>query len=133
MASTIKQKDDGIDIFIPASDFTSKEGYGVTISGGTATQSASATVVVHGIIVVGGTVAEKATIAIPGACSGSVDFKLSGTVTRGDRLIQAADGTFVAIVGTGSSGNVIVGISNKAGVSGDLCPGFLLSPRIVAA
>ena len=73
----------------------------------------------------------NATVAIFGACSGAVNFKLSGTVGRGDRLIQAADGTFTGITGAGSSGNVIVGVANKAGVSGDLCPGFLIAPRIV--
>ncbi len=132
MSSIIKQKDDGIDVFTPASDFTSKEGYSVTLASGVATLSASATVVIAGVIVVGGTVAEKASIAINGSTNGAVDVKLSGTVTRGDRLIQAADGTFVAVSGVGVSGNVICAVANRAGVSGDLCPAFLLTPRIVA-
>ena len=124
--SSLKRRADGIIKLTPATDLTGKEGYGVTWSGDTATLGASASVHHRGIILEGGTVAEGVTVAILGAINGSVDVKLSGTVTRGDNLQQAADGTFVTDAGTGA--RVLNATADQSGVTGDLIPAFLRAP-----
>lgn len=109
-----------------AADYTAKEGYSVTIgetSGeATATVSASATTIAPAIILDADwssvTSTGKARVAILGAAKGTVKAKLSGSVTVGDRLQQAADGTFVTDAGSG--GRVVSLHALESGVSGDL-------------
>lgn len=101
-----------------ATDLTDYEGYSVTISGDTATLSASATTKAHGIILEGGPTTRPSAVAILGAVKGGYRVKLSGTVTKGDRLQQAADGTWLTDAGSGS--RVLGPIALESGVSGDL-------------
>lgn len=113
-----------------AADYSDKEGYGVTLgvtSGAlTATVSASATAPIEGIISEAGTVAQGVSVCIPGSEPGGIHVKLSGTVTAGDKLQQAADGTFVTDAGTGA--RVVVGIALESGVSGDLIEMLMQTP-----
>lgn len=126
----IKSIEEGIALFTPAADYSSKEGYGVTLAGDTATLSASATTRIKGVVLVGGTVAQGVSVAIPGAIDGAVKLKISGTVTRGDYLMQSTDGTFVT---TSAGARVEVAVANQSGVSGDLIDAFLITPTYFAA
>lgn len=130
----MKLRSDGIVQATPAADYSSYEGYGVTLGITsfklTATLSASATVVVEGIITEAGTVAQGVAVAIPGSVCGSVHVKLSGTVTGGDKLIQVADGTFVTDSGSGA--RVVVGIALESGVSGDLIEMAVQTPQVLS-
>lgn len=118
---------------VPAADYTNYEGYGVTIAAGVATLSASATVPIDGIIVEAGTVAQGVGVTLIGAGDGSVDAKLSGVgpFAQGTKICQAADGTFIADVGTGTA-RVQVGVLNEVGVAGDLRELFPRTPLILA-
>jgi len=120
----------GIAVLTPAADYSEKEGYGVTIAAGVATLSASATVPIDGVILGGGTVAEGVSVAIIGAFSGAVGFKVSGVVAGGAKLIQAADGTFVTDSGAGA--RVQVAVVNEAGVANDIIEAFPRTPLILA-
>lgn len=106
----------------PAADQSDKEGYLVnltSVSGAlTSTVSSSATVVAEGVILEGRATTGKSSIGILGALSGTVRLKLSGTVSAGDKLQQAADGTVVTDAATGA--RVLVGVALEDGVSGDL-------------
>jgi hypothetical protein len=121
--SAAKSKADGIEHFTPAADYTGKEGYGVTIAGNVATLGASATVRHKGIILVGGTVAQGVTVAILGSINGAIPVKISGAVTRGDELQQAADGTYVTDAGSGA--RVLGGVANQTGIANDLVDTFV--------
>lgn len=123
--SAAKSKIDGIEHFTPAADYTGKEGYGVTLAGNIATLGASASVQHEAIILVGGTVAQGVTVAILGNINGAIPFKISGGVTRGDKLQQAADGTYVIDAGAGNA-RVVGGIANQTGIANDLIDAFPL-------
>lgn len=114
----------------PAADQRDKEGYLVnltSVSGVlTSTVSSSATVVAEGVILEGQNTTGKSTIGIHGALSGTVRVKLSGPVSAGDKLQQAADGTLVTDAGTGA--RAVVGIALEDGVSGDLIEAALFTP-----
>lgn len=114
----------------PAADQSGKEGYLVnltSVSGVlTATVSSSATVVAEGVILEGRPTTGKSSVGIHGAISGTVRVKLSGTVSAGDKLQQAADGTLVTDAGSGA--RVVVGIALEDGVSGDLIEAALFTP-----
>lgn len=126
----MKLRDTGIIKATPAADYSAHEGYGMTLStvSGvlTATVSASATVVIKGIVTEAGTVAQGVSLAVPGSAPGGTAVKLSGTVAAGAFIQQAADGTFVTDAGTGA--RVIVGIALESGVSGDLIEAILQTP-----
>lgn len=130
----MKLRSTGIIQATPPSDYSALEGYGVTlgVTSGvlTATVSASATVVIEGIIAEAGTVAQGVSVAVPGSTPGGIHVKLSGTVTAGDKLQQAADGTFVTDAGTGA--RVVVGIALESGVSGDLIEMLMQTPVTLA-
>jgi len=126
----MKRRTEGIIRLTPAADYSAKEGYGVTIAGDVATLSASATVPWDGVIAEGGTVAQGCGVVVLGAVPGGMDVKLSGTVARGAKLIQAADGTAVTDSGTGA--RVQLGVVNEAGVSGDLVEFFPRTPLILS-
>jgi hypothetical protein len=117
--SALKVREVGILPFTPAADYSAKEGYSVTLSGETATLSASATTRAPGIILEGGVDAnDQVSVGILGAIGGTYRVKLSGAVTKGDRLQQAADGTWLTDAGSGS--RVVGPIALETGVSGDL-------------
>lgn len=123
MSSALLIRDAAILPFTPAADYLTKKGYLVTLSGNTATLSASATVRARGVILEGnrssaGYATEEVTVGILGAVAGTVPMKLSGTVTKGDALQQHTDGTVITDAGSGS--RVIVGIALESGVSGDI-------------
>lgn len=120
----------GIVQLTPAADYSAKEGYGVTIAGDVATLSASATVPWDGVILEGGTVAQGISVAILGAFEGSLDIKLSGAVTRGDKLIQSNDGT--AVTDSGAGARVQVALAEQTGVAADLIEAFPRTPLILA-
>lgn len=122
----MKVRDNALINLTPATDCTEKEGYGVTISGDTATLGASATTVAPGIIVEGGTVAQGVSVAILGAFKGTINAKLSGSVTKGARLQQHTDGSWVTDAGTG--GRVVSLIALESGVSGDLIEAAPITP-----
>jgi len=131
----MQKKTMGVRSIQPAADYTNYEGYGVTLSvvnGVTiATLSASATVPIDGIILEGGTVAQGVSVAIIGAFSGECDVKLNGAVTDGDKICQAADGTFKTDPGAGTA-RVQVGVISATGVAADLQPMFPRTPLILA-
>lgn len=110
---------------VTAATSVGKEGYGYTMTGGTATIGASATVHHKGICIVGAASPTKATFALAGS-EEPVYLKLSGTVTEGDYLQQAADGTYV--VDAGSGARVVGAIALEAGISGDLIRAALVGP-----
>lgn len=114
----------------PAADQRDKEGYLVnltSVSGVlTSTVSSSATVVAEGVILEGQNTTGKSSIGIHGALGGTVRVKLSGAVSAGDKLQQAADGTLVTDAGTGA--RVVVGVALEDGVSGDLIEAALFTP-----
>ena len=128
--SSLYSRGNAIVAATPAADQSGKEGYGVTLSsvGGvlTATLGASATVIAKGIILEGAATTGKSSIGIIGALGAPVRVKLSGAVSAGDALIQAADGTWVA--DTGSGGRVKSFIALEDGVSGQLVDAANLTP-----
>jgi hypothetical protein len=126
MSSPLKQRADGLVQLTPAADYTNHEGYGMTWTGDVCTVSASATTQIRGVIVVGGTVAQGVTLAVLGATNGAINFKLGGAVTRGDKLCQHTDGTFITDAGTGA--RVMVAIADQSGVAGDLIRGYPITP-----
>lgn len=123
----MQRRKDGIIRLTPAADYTDKEGYGVTIAGSTATISTSGSTPWDGVILEGGTTTQGVVVGILGSTPGAADVKISGTVTRGDKLTQSTDGT--AITDAGSGTRVQIGIANEDGVSGDLIDTFLRTPR----
>lgn len=122
MSSALLYRDAAIIPFTPAADYSGKKGYLVTLSGNTATVSASATVRARGVILEPNRgddyTTEEVMVGILGALPGTVPMKLSGTVTKGDALQQHTDGTVITDAGSGS--RVIVGIALESGVSGDI-------------
>lgn len=128
----MKLRSQGIIRATPAADYSAYEGYGVTLSvvAGilTATLSASATAPIEGIIVEAGTVAQGVSILIPGNESGSCHVKLSGTVAAGEKIQQAADGTFVTDAAAGARS--VIGLAFESGVSGDLIEVFPYTPLL---
>lgn len=122
----------GIRTVTPAADYSDYEGYGVTLSviNGvtTATLSASAAVPIDGVILQADD--ERCDIAILGNYEGELDVKLSGPVNDGDKIVQAADGTFVTDPGNGA--RVQVGIMGDTGVATELRKVFPRTPLILA-
>lgn len=116
--SAIFKRGNAIYPFTPSADQTDKIGYLVDIANDTATISSSATTPARGIIMDGGKVGGQSSIGILGALNGSVPGKLSGPVTKGDRLQQAADGSLLTDAGAGA--RVLVGVAMETGVAGDL-------------
>lgn len=126
-----KYREDGILPLTPAADYTSKKGYLVDIAAGVATISSSATTPVKGVIIEGndtaaGYATEKVAVAIIGNVQGSIPMRASGSITAGDAVQQAADGTVVTDAGTGS--RVIVGIAAETGVTGENIEVFPIGP-----
>lgn len=109
-----------------AADYSAGRGKSVTISGDTATLSASATTQARGIILEGATSGNQVTVAILGAGGGTVPAKLSGTVTKGDKLQQHTDGTWITDAGNGS--RVVSLVALESGVSGDIIEAAMLTP-----
>ena len=127
----MKYNTDGILPQTPAADYSTKKGYLVDLASGTATVSSSATTPAKGVIIDGndtaaGFASEKVSVAILGNVQGSVPMRASGTITAGDAVQQAADGTVVTDAGTGS--RVIVGIAAQSGVTGENIEVFPIGP-----
>lgn len=116
--------------FTPATDMSDKKGYLVTLSGDTATLNASATVRARGVVLEGSTTSGLTMVGILGSLPGTVPMKLSGAVTKGDALQQAADGTVVTDAAAGA--RVIVGIALETGVSGDIIEVATQTPTVLA-
>ena len=129
--SSIKRLHDGLFRFTPATDYSGKEGYGVTLAAGVCTISTSATVQISGVIVEGGTVAQGCTVAVLGAVNGAIEFKLSGTVGIGTGLCQSTDGTFIAD-SADTPARARVGVAVQAGGTGDRIMGFPKTPVALA-
>lgn len=110
----------------PAATMVDKEGYGCTISGDTATIGASATVINTGIILEGAATSGKASIGIIGALGGPVRVMLSGTVTKGAALVQAADGSWVTDPASGARVKSFIAL--ESGVAGQLIEAANLTP-----
>lgn len=119
----------GIVRLVPAADYSTNEGYGVTIAAGVATLAASLTVPIDGVIVEAGTVSQGVGVMLIGNGVGGCDVKLSGAgpFAQGTKLVQNNDGTFIIDPGTGTN-RVNVGVLNEAGVTGDLREAFLRTP-----
>lgn len=124
--SNLFTRDTAVISLTAAADYSTARGKAVTISSDTATLSASATVVAPGIILEEGASGAQVTVAILGAVGGTVLAKLSGTVTKGARMQQAADGTWVTDAATGA--RVVSLICLESGVSGDLVECATITP-----
>lgn len=114
----------------PAADQRNKEGYGVTLSSVsgvlTATVSSSATTITPGIILEGANTTGKSSIGILGTLPAPVRVKLSGAVSAGAALCQAADGTWITDAGSGARVKSFIALED--GVSGDLIEASPLTP-----
>lgn len=134
MSSALYCRNNAVVPATPAADQTDKEGYTVNLTSVagvlTATVSTSATVVVEGVILEGRTTSGKSSIGIFGTMSGTVRLKLSGTVSAGDKVQQAADGTVVTDAAAGA--RVLVGVALEDGVSGDLIEVAPFTPLTLA-
>lgn len=106
-----------IESFTPAADYTGKEGYGVTATGGVATIGTSDKVPHIGIILQGADTNGKVIVALCGYHQ-PVWIKVSGNVTKGEFMKQHTDGTYVADTASGT--RVVGAIAMEAGKSGDL-------------
>lgn len=84
----------GIAAFIAAADQTDHEGYGVTLSGDTVAVAEAANADVVGVITDGAEVDDYTSVALLGACAGSIHFKAGGAITAGKKLMLKADGTW---------------------------------------
>lgn len=124
--SALYLRDAAVIALTAAADYSAGRGKSVTISGDTATLSASATVQARGIILEGATSGNQVTVAILGAGGGTVPAKLSGTVTKGDKLQQHTDGTWITDADTGS--RVVSLVALESGVSGDIIEAAMLTP-----
>lgn len=99
-----------------AADYTAKKGYGVTLSGTTATVNASASTHHHGIIGEPGDTGEEVSVILP---AGQVVFlPAGGTIAAWDGIVQHSDGTFITDPGSGA--RVSCGRALEAAVAGDL-------------
>lgn len=109
----------------PNETHVDKEGFGVTISGDVATINASASVHHDGIIIDGEATTGKSSVMVfPG--TSPVKVRLSGSVTKGAKLQQASDGTFVTDAATGS--RVLAGRALQTGVTGENIWALLFNP-----
>lgn len=124
--SALYLRDAAVIALTAAADYSAGRGKSVTISGDTATLSASATTQARGIIIEGATSGNQVTVAILGAGGGTVPAKLSGSVTKGDKLQQHTDGTWITDAGTG--GRVVSLVALETGVSGDIIEAAMLTP-----
>ena len=128
--SSLASRENAVLALTAFADYSADQGKSVTISGSTAIRSNSATVPATAIIledaISGGTV----TVAILGAFKGTVLAKLSGTVTGGARMQQAANGTWLTDAASG--GRVVSLIALESGVSGDLIEAAPLTPLVLA-
>lgn len=116
--SALFARENAIIPLTPAADQSAKEGYLVDIASNTATVSSSATTPARGVIMDGSPTTGKSHVGILGALKGTVRMKITGAVTKGDRLQQAADGSLVTDAAAGA--RVLVGVALESGVSGDL-------------
>jgi hypothetical protein len=114
----------------PAADHSTKQGYFVSNSSGSAAIVSSATALPMGVILDGETTSGKDSVALMNF-GGTVHVKLSGTVSANDKLQLAADGTVV--VDAASSARVLVAQALEAGVSGDLIEAALYGPIVYAS
>lgn len=111
-------RDSAVYALTPATDLSDKKGYLVTISGDTATLSASASTHARGVILDGEATTGKASIGILGGNIGPCQFRAGGTIVKGDLVQQHTDGTVLTDAATGA--RVIVGVAMEAAVSGEL-------------
>ena len=100
--------------FTPATNFktNSNEGYLVTISGDTATLSASASGHANGVILDPEDTDGKASIGILGGNLGPCRVRAGGAIAKGAKIQQGSDGRVVTDAGSGA--RVIVGIALEA-------------------
>jgi len=103
------------------------EGRLVNLSGDTVELSSSALVPATGVLLdAGDRDGNQAVLFVLGPPGGTIRVKASGTITKGDRLQQGADGTFVTDAGSGA--RVVVGVALESAVSGDLFEAALHVP-----
>jgi hypothetical protein len=131
-----KTRDDGTIQLTPAADYSSKRGYLATFAAGTATVSASNTVIAAGVILEGndtaaGYATEKVSLALLGATKGTVPMRASGSITAGDLVMQSTDGTI--LTDSTSGARVIVGRACETGVSGENIEVAPLGPMYYSA
>jgi hypothetical protein len=119
MSSAYFSRDNAVLPFTPAADYSDKVGQSVTLSGVTATLSASATTVARGIILDGGVDADsQISVGIISALGAPVRVKLGGTVAAGAMLVQHTDGTYITDPGSGARVQSFLAL--EAGVAGEL-------------
>jgi len=125
-------RDKAVYAFTPATDFgggdptTNKKGFLVTLANDTATLSASASVHAEGVILDPEGTDGKASIGVLGGNIGPVHVRLGGTVAKGAKIQQGADGRVVTDAGAGA--RVVVGLCLEAGVVGELVEAVLKDP-----
>jgi len=125
----MKGRDIAILPYTPAADQSEKEGFFV-MGGATAAVVSSATALPSGVIVDGDDTDGSSSVALMGF-GGTVHVKLSGTVSRGNKLQLAADGSVVADAGSGA--RVLVAEALESGVSGDLIEASFYGPVVYAS
>lgn len=132
MNGIVKEK--AIFSLTPATDYSAKLGYLVSVSAGTATIISHATTThAFGVILDGGadansqiSVGSLAAGASLGTVRGKLHSTLGGTVVQGTNLIQTASGTFDYDPGSGA--RVQVGQAMEAGVADEIIEIALFKP-----
>ena len=117
-------------------DFSASQGLAVKFAAGVPAVNDSATVPAAAVVLDGNAAGKPTSVGILGALPGPVYLKLSAAtaaVKQGDRLQQAADGTFTKSLGAGNARvDVAVGTAPNGGVAGDLVEAATLAPMIGA-
>lgn len=116
--------------FTPSATHVDMEGYLVDLAVETATISSSATVPAKGVILDGRPTTGKSSIGILGALAAPIRMRASGTIAKGARVQQAADGTVVTDAGPGTA-RVVVGVALEAAVATQLFEVAALAPMIL--
>lgn len=116
--------------FTPATDFSEKKGFLVTLAGDVATLSASASVPAEGVILDGTVAAQQSAIGILGTLPGTVRLKCHAAITKGDAVCQHTDGTIVTDPAAGA--RVKVGIACEDGAADELIEVATFTPQVLA-
>ena len=130
MNSSLFERANAVLPFTPATDFSAKRGFLVTLAGDVATLSASATAPAAGVILDGTVTTQQSAIGILGALAGTVKLKCGGVITKGDAVIQNNDGTIVTDSGAGA--RVKVGIALEDGAADELIEVAPITPQVLS-
>ena len=124
-------KDVAVIALTPTADHSTKRGYLVKNSSGSAALNDSGTVPALGVILDGEPTTGKDSIGILGGNLGTVKAKLGGTVAFGALIQQKNDGTVITDAGTGA--RVVVGRCLEGGVVDELVECVFFPPVVYAS